>query len=439
MKMKIRLGVVGPEDSVQRILKIAGDFKDLEIMPFIYQRTGESEGIIEANRHRVDQWLFSGQGPYYYTLSRGLIDESEASYPPLYGSSLLGTLLEAIVHEGNGFPLISLDTIQQSEIDSIQKTYSLESLTITTYSYSGYEPAEDMIRFHQELFNQGKSNVALTCTQEVYLRLKELRIPCYRVVPSQLAIQQVLRYLRERGQSTLYRKSQITVLGIEVLHSSNSSEEQQYSYQMERQELDLKHVLLDYAELVRGSYVQIGDGLYYVFTTRGELNDHFNNDRSLYSLIDEVYLHSKLRIRIGLGYGFTALDAEQNVRLALQYARQHQSSVVISVNEEKVVNEFTKPGEKGITFKQRQWGEEWEEKFKDARISLTMISKIESLTRHYKKDVVTAQEISRWLKGTERNARRILSEMERLGLATVRGEEQPGSRGRPRKVYQMHF
>lgn len=437
--MKIRLGVVGPEDSVQRILKIGEHFKDLKMIPFSYQRTEETEEIVQENKYRVDQWFFSGQAPYYYILSRGIIDESEASYPPLYGSSLLGTLLEALVHEGNGLLKISLDTIQQSEIDALQKAHSLESLPITTYSYRGYEPAEDMIRFHTELYNQEKSDVALTCIQEVYQRLKKLGIPCYRVVPSQLAIQLVLRYLRERGQSTWYRKSQIAILGIEVLHSSSSLEEQHYSYQMKRRELELKQVLLDYAEELRGSFVQIGDGLFFTYTTRGELDFHFK-DKSLFTLLEEVYIQSKLRVRIGLGYGLTAFDAEQNVRLALQYARQHQSSVVVSVNEEKEVSEYLQSGDgDAISYPQRKWGKEWEERFKDAKISPAMISKIESLSRHYKMNVVTAQEISRWLKGTERNARRILSEMEHLGLAKITGEEQPGHRGRPRKMYEFLF
>jgi DNA-binding PadR family transcriptional regulator len=44
-----------------------------------------------------------------------------------------------------------------------------------------------------------------------------------------------------------------------------------------------------------------------------------------------------------------------------------------------------------------------------------------------------------WLKGTERNARRILSEMERLGLVKVSGEEQSGNRGRPKKIYELQL
>ncbi|WP_209121296.1 hypothetical protein [Alkalihalobacillus sp. BA299] len=441
--MKVRIGVIGPDDSVKRIFYFVekfSEYQDMDLVPFSYDKTEETERIILENQSRIDQWLFSGQAPYYFALEKGLINEEEASYPILHGSSLLGTFLEVLMHEGKEINQISLDTIQQTEIEFIQEAYSLNLLDIHAYSYIGYEPAEEIIAFHQELYEQGKSQVAVTCIKAVYLRLKKLGIPCYRVTPSQLAIKRVLSFLKERGQSSRYRQSQIAILGIEVLHSSTSLDEQYFSYEMKQKELDLKHVLLEHAKNVKGSFVQIGDGLFFVYTTRGELDAHFN-DHSRFSLIDNAYLHSKLPICIGVGYGLTAFDAEQNVRYALRYAREYNEPIIVSVNEEKEIKEYSKSeeNEHEISFSQRQWGEEWEQKFKEAKLSPTVVSKIEALTKRYKKNIVTANEVAQWLKRTERNARRILSELERLGLAKTVGEEQVGQRGRPRKIYELKF
>ncbi|WP_260508070.1 hypothetical protein [Cytobacillus firmus] len=159
---------------------------------------------------------------------------------------------------------------------------------------------------------------------------------------------------------------------------------------------------------------------------------------SMYSLIEEAKIHSKLKVRIGVGYGLTAYDAEQNVRLALQYDRDQKASPVVSVDETKQIKEhFSESGEEAVSYQQHIWGEEWEERFKGAKINPAIVSKIEYLSRHYQKKIVTAQEVSRWLKNTERNSRRIMAELERFGLAKVTGEEQPGQRGRPRKVYEL--
>ncbi|WP_202081003.1 hypothetical protein [Caldalkalibacillus salinus] len=433
--MNIRLGIVGPEDSVRRISAFAQDIDHIQVLPLPYQRTEETEQIIQAHRDHVDQWFFSGQAPYYFAREKALIREEEAYYPHLYGSSLLGTLLQAVYDKGECLHRVSLDTIQEAEIHAVQTDMQIQPLTFYTYPYTGYLPAEDIIRFHTEKYKAGKIDVALTCIQEVYQALQRSGIPCYRVVPSRLVIQQVLDMLKERGQTTWYKKAQIAIIGVEVLFSSPSEmEERFYSYKMKHQELDLKQLLLDYAEIVQGSFIQVGDGLHFIYTTRGELDDHLE-DYPPYHFLEEAHVQSKLHVRMGIGYGLTALQAEQNVRTALQYGRQYDTPVVVSVNEDKEVTEYLQ--EDLVSYQQRGLGSRWEKKVKDAHIGPSVVSKIETFARRYGQDTITAHELSQWLKGTERNARRILREMEKVGLVKVTGEEQPGHRGRPRKVYQL--
>ncbi|MDA6131374.1 hypothetical protein OSK38_28910, partial [Escherichia coli] len=74
-------------------------------------------------------------------------------------------------------------------------------------------------------------------------------------------------------------------MGMEVVHSASSLEEQHFTYEMKRHELEIKQVMLDYAEKVQGSFVQIGDGLFFIYTTRGEMEMHFQ-EASMYSLIE---------------------------------------------------------------------------------------------------------------------------------------------------------
>ena len=440
--MKIRIGVVGPSDSVERILDVAESFEEyenMEIISFPYERTEETAEILQNNRHRVDQWFFSGQAPYFYAESQNLIGDLAISYPPLYGSSLLGTLIEMMMKNEGRLKDISLDTIKESEVEFISKAHSLDEFNFHIFSYNNYREPKEIIDFHQQSFEAGKSQVAFTCLKEVYLRLKELGIPCYRIIPSQLAIKLVLRYIKERGESTRYRQSQIAILGYEVVHSSTSEEGQHYSYEIKRQGLDLKHMLLDHAEDMQGSFVQIGDGLFFIYTTRGEVDSHFN-DKSIFSKISEIHLKSKIKVRVGIGYGITAFDAEQNLRQALHYKYEQGDTVLVSVNEEKQVHQYSEAEvNSAISFQPRNWGRNWEERFKDAQISASVVTKLESLSFHYKTNIVTVKEVARWLKRTDRNARRILTEMERLGLAKISGLEQPGNAGRPRKIYELLF
>jgi hypothetical protein len=415
-------------------MRVGEHFKELNLIPYVYERTEETELIISRNKEWVDQWLFSGQAPFYFALTKGVISEEEASYVPLNGSSLLGTLLEAFVKEDRILYNLSIDTIQEEEVEKARHSFHLSELTIYSNSYFGYVPAEEIIKSHQELYENGKIDAVITCINAVYVALKGMGIPTYRVVQSELAVHRALGYIKEKGQTSWYRKSQLVVMGVELIYSKTSTEEYQFSFKQKHQELELKRVLLDLAEEINGSIVQIGDGLHFIYSTRGEM-DLYTRNKNLHSIIEEIRINSRLNIRIGLGYGLTVLEAEQNVRIAFEHARTYKEPVVVIINEDKEVVVQLEENDQ-VSYATRNHGEEWEHLFRDASISATLVSKIESLANHYGQSTITSQDLSRWLKSTERNARRILAEMERIGIAKVSGEES-GQRGRPRKIYEI--
>ncbi|WP_026688823.1 hypothetical protein [Alteribacter aurantiacus] len=434
--MKIKLGAVGPEDSIKKIIQEASRFDDLELIPFPYEKTEETKEIIETNRGKVDYWLFSGQAPYFYARTYNLVEEHEATYPPLYGSSLLGKLLKAQYKKGTILPSISVDTISDEEMDSFRNMFSLEDLNVYNYPYEGYLPADEIVSFHENLYKEGKIDAAFTSIRSVYLELKERGVPCYRVTPTELAIQLTIKFLRERIHSALYRKSQIAIVGIERIQEPGQSEEDYYSFKSKHQDLDLKRLILLYAEKVHGSYVQMGDGLFFIYTTLGELE--YQTYQPLFNLIYQAEMQTGLRLRTVTGYGRTAIEAEQNVRLAFREARSTRERIIVTVDEDKAVHQvYEDKGE--VTYNQRMWGEEWLEKFKAAHISPAIVSKIQSISSYYGRETVTAKDISTWLNSTDRNARRILTALEEMGLARISGEEQPGQRGRPRKIYKLCF
>ncbi|WP_339145533.1 MULTISPECIES: hypothetical protein [unclassified Sutcliffiella] len=435
--MKVKIGIVGPTDSIERIMHVGKEFEGVDMLSFSYTALEEIDQIILSNKGAVDQWMFSGQVPFSYAMSKELIEKNEGGYAELYGSSFLGTLLEAQIKEKKIFETISLDTIKQSRIEMNREFFSLQSITFHSYAYEGFVPPGDLVKFHQDLYEEGKIEIAFTCIQSVSVKLKEMGIPCYRVIPSDLAILSTLEVLIERAHSLRYRKSQIAILGVEVIHTQASLEEMHYSHKMKIKELELKRLMLRFAEVVNGSFVQFGDGLFLLFTTRGELELHIEGD-SLLQLMEDIKMQSDLKVRLGLGFGETVLAAEENVRQAFHHAREQKSSTLVCVNEDRDVTEFYNATDK-LSFQSRSLGQEWEEKLKDINISPTIVSKIKSLAQYYQKEVITSQDLAGWLKSTERNARRILSELERSGLVKVSGEEQSGHRGRPRKIYTLSF
>lgn len=432
--LKIRLGIIGPLDSVEKIAEITRKYSEFEYFEFCYEKTEEVENIIRANHLQIDQWLFSGQAPYAFAVEKGLITKDRGMYPTLHGSSLLGKFLEAQFQHSEKLSSISLDTILEAEIDWVKSTYSLGELVVYTMPYPGYLPSDEMIAFHRNKYHSGEAELVFTCISSVYNQLKSEGIPVFRITATTFDIDAALRFLRERGNANWYRNNQLAIVGVEVFYSRHESDEQFYSYKRKHQELELKRLLLDYTEELKGSFVQIGDGMFYIYTTRGEVE----SQQWPFHLLEAANLQSKLMIRVVVGYGVTAFEAEQHVRLALKHGRKHEKPVIISVNENKQVTEAFHSDE-AFTYDQRRIKEQWKGKLGNSNLSPAVVSKLSSLLKHYRKTEVTSSEIAQWLSSSERNARRILNELEQVNLAQIVGEEQSGSRGRPKKVYRLEI
>ncbi|MDX6151893.1 hypothetical protein [Marinococcus sp. PL1-022] len=433
--MNIRIGVVGPEDSVQSMLKELEPYEDFQAVPLTYEQTSEIKEIVPENQHKVDFWFFSGQSPYDVAVSNQLVSEKDASFPPLYGASLLGRLLEAQYKENQLLLHISLDTIQENEIKEIREEFLGEDIEIFNLSYKGYISPDKIVSFHEDLYNEGKIEAVFTSIREVYLAMKEKNIPCYRVRPTKLSIQLTLKYVKERAQSMLYRKSQIAIVAIEVAKDQKALQEESYSFKRKHRELDLHRWLLYYAEKARGSYVQMGDGLYFIYTTRGEIE--LESEQLWFQFVEDARVNTALEVRTVIGYGRTTLESEENARRALQEAREAKTNSIIIVDEDLRITEH-KSAIGSFTYEQRNM-HRGEEKGTESSLSPAFLSKLHSLSRYYSQDIVTAQDIARWLNSSLRNARRILLKLEENQIAVQTGEEQSGHRGRPRRVYRLQF
>ena len=70
-------------------------------------------------------------------------------------------------------------------------------------------------------------------------------------------------------------------------------------------------------------------------------------------------------------------------------------------------------------------------------VSVATLSRLASVWKKNRQPGISAQELAAQLQILPRSARRILTELERTGLAKVIGEELPGPRGRPRKTYKL--
>lgn len=429
--MNIRIGIIGPEDSVKRILSATEEFQDVEFIPLVYKDVYQVDELFDNNIKPIDQWLFTGVLNFNYAINKNLVNEENATYPPLHGSSLFATLLEAQLAANKVFKRISIDTFSTEEIHKTLSYYNLKSIQFTNLPFSDYTYIHKLTDFHENLYKQGKTDIALTSTNYAYVQLKEKNIPVYRMNPSYLSIKLSLRLLIERAQANRFKKSQIAIIGCYVNFHHDQRENIYYTYKMKQEELDIKKELLYLAERVNGSFISAGNGFYLIYTNRGEINHQI--EQKIVQLSEKIFNLYHLKLNFSIGYGENASQAEQHVHLGLKQRREDFSIVIVDESQKITI----KKGEELTAFQYSfsSVGKEWQEKIQNSEISVSTVSKIISYTKHYNRIEFSSQDIANWLQCSTRNARRILSELERGGLIKQCGEVQTGGRGRPLKLY----
>lgn len=432
--MKIRIGAIGPPDSLQKIRGVADSDPRIELVEFEYLGSEELPEIMSKHRYDVTQWIFSGQVPYYYCLERGLISEEEAMFSPQHGMALLGTCLQVMQEQGRFVSRISLDTVDGDIVNSLFLEYHLGKISFSLLDYKTYKDYDEIINFHLENIKSGRAEVVITCLLKVYLDLQKLGIPCYRIMPSEVAIKTVLDLLISRAQRQAYEKQKMAIIGFELAGETGMSKKAVYNFDDQQKELEFELELLQLARRLNGSLIDKGSGTHFIYTTQGDY-ELLASERPFSQIADEIHLRTSLHFNIGIGSGYTVHGAEQNVQRAFEYEEAEIGRKIIYVDEDGIsqFGEFGGEPLPNITLP-AFWNKVLKENGYRVHIPLKIYQyiKLKNIP-HFTSDMVTPL-----LKNTERNSRRILSELEQMGLIRVLAEETPsGKRGRPKKAYEL--
>jgi hypothetical protein len=428
-----RLAIIGPNDSVEYIAGVCKQENVFEPIPLPYTRIEECEELILSNQHRIDFWLFSGPVPYSYCVEREWVAEKNAAFPPLNGRGLTNILFRAF-RERNPITRISFDTFLQNEIDETLYELRLTDVSITTFGYLGYLDPSQIVAHHRKIWDEGKADIIVTCIGSVYEELRTQGLPVYRVAPPISVLRQTLQEIEQRVRSERYQFSSVVIMAIEVTYPFTESE-MAFSNESEKIRLQLYYDLLDLAEKVNGSLYPSTPNLFLLYTTSGELGNLFKKQNP-YDFLHNIKAMFSVEAKIGIGFGLNVHLAKKNGQIALEHAKRSSVSSIFEVREDGSLNEPLQPKTK-VTERNQREHDQWNNKIKESSLSPLLLTRMEAITKQYGVKELTPKELARFLKMTERNARRILQEMELSGLASHVRIEQSSGRGRPRKVYKI--
>lgn len=433
--MKTRLGIVGPYDSVERMSGVAEEFKDkLILYPFTYTDATETERIVKNNNENIDIWLFSGQAPYAIAVEAGL--SNRALFPALNGSSLMKALLYITYHDQLKLEMMSLDTITETEVEETFSELQLSLSSVKLFSYKGYKTTEALTKFHYDLFKNNQTKIAITCVHAVYKALKSLNVPVYRVTPTKMILRQTIKAACQQNETLYFKRSQIAVIIIQINDMDKLMEEKKLLTYHHRLSLRLQEWIIDFSEDILGSYIVLSDGKFMIFSTRGALDDY--EKYSITALLEKISLTTKLTSNMGIGYGKTSMEAERNAYSAFNRARSRGENCAMLVDENGTIEGPFKESD-SITYSSRTDNKDLQKLLSKAGVNISTFNKILYVQNNISNHTVSTADIAEWLHMTQRNARRILTDLKEHGLAEELGQEASANRGRPRKIYRISY
>ena len=210
----------------------------------------------------------------------------------------------------------------------------------------------------------------------------------------------------------------------------NSTDEFSSPLDIYAKELSISQNLLEYTKSVRGSLKSVGNGRFFIFTTKGMLKaatDSFN------SIPSGEALSKQLRA-CGIGVGMDACTAEVNALVAMQHALSYEQGTYFVLDEHK---KLLGPLGNRVNFELNYQSEFLQKLSSKTSISITTLGKILSFMQQQDCTAISSQELAVALNVLPRSARRILTTLENDGVMLATASENLTNKGRPRILYKL--
>ncbi|GHH99523.1 transcriptional regulator [Neobacillus kokaensis] len=414
--MSTKIAVIGSSEFIARILPVASDFSDVEIDPYVYQEPQEAAELVTQLKP-CDIVLFAGALAYFFSKKQ----HEKLPIPSLYLATdemtVASSFLSILYTKKLALERISIDMIDSSVVHNVLTELGSNVPPMHVLDYQDMVDIQfeldKIVAFHKKLWDQGKIDLALTSVHAAYNRLETLGIPAMRLTDPKISLLRGLEKAKAQAELFKRKAAQVAVGYISA------------------------NVLVDQPNnLIRELPTPIQElktGLFVFYSTRGEIEAILSRNQLFNFVKDWDDL-----IKMGIGYGATLTDAEQNAKAALRFAEKDTDDLCgyILTEEKQLLGPF--PHE----HKQHQLKNDHPEIVqvaKQTRLSPGNLSKIIEFSKSRKDVHFTAADLADYLKVTRRSTERILKKLADHGFVKVVGEEMTYQQGRPRAIYELNM
>lgn len=428
--MKVKIAVFGCEEIVAKILSYVEYEDDVEVVPFVYSESRETAELVEK-AVMCDIYLFAG--PLAYLYAKEKIDKKRLPAVQILFDEymILSSFYRVKNHHNQELNRLSIDVLDSNHVDGVLKELKIDDTEIYAHSFGENDEIDiDRIAaFHEQLWQQGKIDYALTAIHEVEKKLKEKNIPTSCMQIPMLNIERTIDKGKSIAKLNQSKNPQIVVGHIRIKYFEGVK---QNKGDLLAQELllELHQILQKYARKTYSSILTTGDNEFVLFGTQGILN-HITSHYRDFPLLQEIEQTLNTPVEIGFGLGLTAKQAEDNAKAALETCSHFNESTCYIVNER---NDTIGP--LGVE-KEFNTSELYRALIHKARLNNELSYNFLDFIEVRNNEPFSANDIAGYYRVTKRSAERTVKKLLAGEVIKVVGEEKPYVKGRPRKLFQI--
>jgi len=423
------IGVVGAPDSVSLVEDVAAELElSVPLIARPYESPDEAAGLAQELDLSSDVILFTGRLPYLIASASGT-HRARLQYVPHEGTDLYRTLARILLESGTGLPRLSLDSIDP---EIVGETFADLGLPAPEHvlelplpeERSPYDPLS-LSDDHARLHRSGRVELCLTCVSAVHRALVQRGVPTMRIVHSRLVVRESLRRARLAVQLAQAEAARLAVCVVELTASALALDGPGASH-----DSVARQVARRYADILSGTVARVGRHEVVIHTSQGIVERQLRTgaaDRS--SLLRTEY---RDLVNVGIGLGETVPTAEEHARRALAFAKRHRAPCLYTGDGVVVPIHGG-----GNAIPPRELRPRWRRTADELGVSPATLQKLVAALRVLDPSAFTARQLAAAYGVQSRSARRLIAELDRVGLIESMGTEQGPGAGRPQVVYRF--
>lgn len=432
---RVRIGVVGPDDLVERVLMLPSDGTEGSLMPRLvplpYTDEKRMLETLASRNGDMDAYLFTGPVPYDLAVAADALS-APATYVPLSGAALYACLIRGITDGDFGANRLSIDTLVGRDVEEAYSELGLATTHIELYSHAPGHHLEDIVTFHSDSLSKRGVTAALTGLRSAHEEMLRRGLRSYRMVPTSQSIRAALRTAVLLATGARLGDAQVAMAIVAVGGMDPSSELNLLNDRRADSMLAAQQVLLTAAREIGAVILPVGASLFLVAGTVKSFEIATHNYRHC-PFFAAVAAETGESVSVGLGLADTALAAHRTAWQGLLDCQQSggghgrlvraDGSVVVlpGLHGDRTVRDGPRIG----------------------RVERRYLTELSRRFRTFGSEpgapdpIVSAEEVAELLDLSPRTARRLLGSLSDAHLAWPLPPERGPHPGRPRHRWRL--